>query len=557
MRLTPLLVLGLVAFGVGVVVGAGPHRAQRRVAQRFASAWGRGDLSAMYELLSSTARQDVSFARFARYYRSDAQIATLSRVIPRRAGQPRSNVVSVPVELVTRAFGTLPAILRLRMDGDHVAWRGDDAFPLLRSGEKLQRTTTAPPRAALLARNGAVLAEGPGRTSSLGIVAGEIVGQLGPAPPDQQGALRAAGFPASTAVGLTGLERVFQKELAGTPGGDLLAVRRGQTRRLAHTAPVEAAAVRTSIDPTVEQAAITALAGRYGGAVAMNPRTGEILALAGVAYSALQPPGSTFKIITATAALEAGDVKLTDSFPVATGATIEGRTIQNANGESCGGTFIQAFANSCNSVFAPLGAKVGAAKLVSTADRFGFNQDFGIPGASMPTIPDAETIGDALAVGSSAIGQGRVQASALQMTTVAATIAEHGRRPHPTLVLHPSPRFTRVTSASVARKVRELMLAVVAFGTGQAAQIAGVKVAGKTGTAELKDTTQPTGTDQTSQNPQPPPKPDPKNTDAWFVGFAPALHPRVAVGVLLTQAGAGGAAAAPVAHDILVAALQR
>jgi cell division protein FtsI/penicillin-binding protein 2 len=174
----------------------------------------------------------------------------------------------------------------------------------------------------------------------------------------------------------------------------------------------------------------------------------------------------------------------------------------------------------------------------------------------MPTIPDAETIGDDLAVGSSAIGQGRVQASTLEMASIAATIAEHGRRPKPTLVLHPHPTFTRVTTASVARKVRQLMLAVVSYGTGKAAQIPGVQVAGKTGTAELKDTTQPTNPDQSGQ-PQPPPQPDPKNTDAWFVAFAPALHPRVTVGVLLTQAGAGGAAAAPVAHDILEAALKR
>jgi cell division protein FtsI/penicillin-binding protein 2 len=383
-------------------------------------------------------------------------------------------------------------------------------------------------------------------------VAAQIAGAPGPAPPDQRAALRAAGFPANTPVGLTGLERVFQTELAGTPGGKLLAGH----RTLARSAPRQAPAVRTSIDPGLEQAAITALAGRYGGAVALDPRTGEILALAGVAYSALQPPGSTFKIVTATAALESGAVKMTDSFPIATGAVLEGRTLQNANGESCGGTFIQSFANSCNSVFAPLGAKVGGPKLVATAERFGFNRDPGIPGAATSTIPSAETIGDNLAVGSSAIGQGRVQASTLQMATIAATIADRGRRPRPSLALHPHPRFDRVTSVAVARKVRQLMLAVVAFGTGTAAQIPGVKVAGKTGTAELKDTTQP-AKQTPGQPPPPPPASDPKNTDAWFVAFAPAGNPRICVAVLLTQAGAGGATAAPAAHDILVAGLKR
>ena len=107
--------------------------------------------------------------------------------------------------------------------------------------------------------------------------------------------------------------------------------------------------------------AITAVAGRYAGIATMDPRTGELLALAGVAFSALQPPGSTMKIITATGALEAGIVKLSDTFPVLTGAPVDGVTVSNANGESCGGTFVQAFADSCNSVFAPLGAKLGAA----------------------------------------------------------------------------------------------------------------------------------------------------------------------------------------------------
>jgi cell division protein FtsI/penicillin-binding protein 2 len=313
--------------------------------------------------------------------------------------------------------------------------------------------------------------------------------------------------------------------------------------------------VRTTIDPAVQRAAVTALAGRYGGIAAVRPDTGEILALAGIASSAPQPPGSTFKIVTLAGVLEDHVAKRTAVYPVQTSTEIEGVEIQNANGESCGGSLESAFAHSCNSVFAPLGAKVGGAKLVATAERFGFNRDPGIAGAATSTIPSAETIGDSLAVGSSAIGQGRVQASTLEMATIAATIAERGRRPRPSLELHPRPHFARVTSASVARKVRRLMLAVVAFGTGTAAQIPGVKVAGKTGTAELKDTTKPADQGPEAQN-QPPPS-DPKNTDAWFVAFAPAGKPRVAVGVLLTQAGAGGAAAAPVAHDILVAALKR
>src|SRR5205085_6599827 len=105
--------------------------------------------------------------------------------------------------------------------------------------------------------------------------------------------------------------------------------------------------------------------------------------------------------------------------------------------------------------------------------------------------PPADQIGGALAVGSSAIGQGRVQASALEMTDVAATIAMGGRRPIPTLLAHQRPRFVRVTSHGVARLVQRMMVAVVQFGTGTPAQIPGVTVAGKTGTAELRNTTVP------------------------------------------------------------------
>jgi cell division protein FtsI/penicillin-binding protein 2 len=281
----------------------------------------------------------------------------------------------------------------------------------------------------------------------------------------------------------------------------------------------------------------------------MDPRTGAVLALAGVAFSALQPPGSTFKIITATGALEAGIVKLSDTFPVLTGAPVGGVTISNANGESCGGTFVEAFANSCNSVFAPLGAKLGAARLVDVARRFGFNQPASIPGAAVSSIPSASTIGDALAVGSSAIGQGMVQTTALQMTDVAATIAMAGRRPVPTLRAHQAPRFLPVTSPHVARLVQRLMLAVVRFGTGTSAQIPGVLVAGKTGTAELRNTMVP------STDPNAPPPGSPLNTDAWFVGYAPAGAPRIVVGALFPEAGAGGATAAPAVHDVLLAGL--
>jgi penicillin-binding protein A len=286
----------------------------------------------------------------------------------------------------------------------------------------------------------------------------------------------------------------------------------------------------------------------------LRPSDGEVLALAGIAYSAPQPPGSVFKIITLAGALEAGVVRPSSRFPVETSTSLEGVELENANGEACGGTLRESFAESCNSVFAPLGAKLGARKLVATAERFGFNSTPSLVGAARSTIPPADDIGDSLAVGSSAIGQGEVLATPLEMATVAAAIGEHGRRRAPTLRKGASTEVTRATSASVARTVRGYMESVVQSGTGMGAKIDGARVAGKTGTAELRTTVP---TDPPPDDPsQPIPEEDKTDTDAWFVSFAPASRPRVAVAVLLVGEGAGGESAAPAAKPVLEEALR-
>jgi penicillin-binding protein A len=319
-------------------------------------------------------------------------------------------------------------------------------------------------------------------------------------------------------------------------------------------------------------------------------------------------------MVTATGALEAGITNPSKTYPVQTSAVLEGVELENANGEYCGGTLVMSFAKSCNSVFAPLGVQLGAKRLVSVAERYGFNREPDIAGAAMSTIPPAGEIGDDLALGSSAIGQGRVQATALQMATIAAAIGLRGRLPHLTLDYDEArdraqtqratservartmermmlavvrggtgvnaaiglrgrlPHLTldydeardraqtqRATSERVARTMERMMLAVVRGGTGVNAAIPGVAVAGKTGTAELKTTKR---CDPDPANPESCPaedqKNDPTDTDAWFAAYAPAGRgrPHVAVGVLLVASGAGGDTAAPAAKQILQAGLK-
>jgi cell division protein FtsI/penicillin-binding protein 2 len=323
---------------------------------------------------------------------------------------------------------------------------------------------------------------------------------------------------------------------------------------LATVAPVPGRDVRTTIDPDIQRAAVQALAGRYGGIAAVRPRTGEVLALSGVAFSAPQPPGSVFKIITLAGALEAGTVEPRDRFPVETAATLEGVELQNSHGESCGGRLIDAFAHSCNSVFAPMGAELGAEKLVAAAERFGFNEDPGLAGAARSTIPAAGEIGDDLAVGSTAIGQGKVLTTPLQMALVAAAIGSEGRRTRPTLLKGAATEATQATPPEVARYVTRAMRAVVRDGTGVGAAIPGVRVAGKTGTAELRSTV---SEDPVPPEPgEPPPEEDITDTDAWFAAFAPSRDPEVAVCVLFVAQGAGGETAAPAARVVLEAALK-
>jgi cell division protein FtsI/penicillin-binding protein 2 len=547
-----LPVLAAVALLSGLIAGAISEPASVRAGHTFGVAWERGDMRAMYALLTPAAQSRISRSGFAAAYRRDTATATMRAVRVTRVRR-FGDGVRLSVSAATRAFGMVRGLVELPVKDGKVDWRPHMTFPGLRPGAILSRQTSAPQRASIVARDGRVIATGPAaaRTQPAGAVAQSVAGGLGePLTEAERERLKARGFPADTPVGTSGLERLAEERVAGQPGGLLFA----GGRVLASTKPKPAKAVRTTIDLDVQLAAITALAGRYGGVAALDPRTAQVRALAGIAFSGPQPPGSTFKIITSTAALDAGIVKMSTPFPVQTKAVIDGVDLENANGENCGGTFAQAFAHSCNSVFAPLGVRVGARSLVATAERYGWNEAPPLAGALASTIPDPIEISTPLAVGSTAIGQGKVLATPLQMASVAQTIAAGGVRTIPTIFPGQRRHRVRVTTRAVANNLEQLMIGVVAYGTGTSASLAPVKVAGKTGTAELTTTVKKDGEAQPLQEGVAA-KPPGYDTDAWFTAYAPVRRPRIAVCVLIVHGGAGGSTAAPAARGVLQAGL--
>jgi cell division protein FtsI/penicillin-binding protein 2 len=564
-RTLPLTLIATVSLIAGLVVGSGPA-SETEAAERFASAWASQDFAAMHSELNSAAQSRFSAAKLREAYLSAQETATVQALDPGGASEPRSvsggKVVDVPIDVQTVAFGGFRSNLELPFADGGIAWDPHLSFPGLRKGETLDSNIRLAHRGAIVAREGTALAQGPpeARTSPLGSAAIDVTGVIGTAEPGDLPLLAKQGFPAGTPVGISGLERAFNSMLAGKPGGELLATSAAGDRVLAKGDPKPGTRLKTTIDPALQQSAVAGLAGRAGGVAVLDTRTGAVRALAGTAFSAPQPPGSTFKVITTTAALQKGIVKLDDQFPVTDGVNVGGRFIANAHDEFCGGSFTQSFADSCNAVFAPLGPKIGAEDLVGTAERYGFNSEptlydsaaTGITDPPEPSIPAADDIGDDLDLGVSAIGQGQVLSTPLEMASVAQTIANRGvRLPTPIVrgrKLQSAAKPNRVTTRKVAGQLRDLMIGVVTSGTGTAAALPGIQVAGKTGTAELGPK---------PGAPTPPPGQDPKQAvDAWFTSFAPVKNPRLAVAVVLVDADAdGGTVAAPVAHDVLATGL--
>ncbi|MGA9372829.1 MAG: penicillin-binding transpeptidase domain-containing protein [Solirubrobacterales bacterium] len=575
--------VALIAFIFGAISSAGSP--EQDMAERFVNDWAKQDFNAMHEELSDSSQAQYSAADLRSAYTQAQETSTATAIDPGGADGPKSvngtEVVDVGVGVGTRLFGKVDGIVRLPLDGGKVAWNPSLTFPGLATNERVGRLLSVGKRAPILAKHGVALATGPtdNRKSPLGGAAIDVAGETGAPDSEEQAKLQKAGYPTNQNTGVSGLELAFNARLSGQPSGKLLAVKEGtplpdvpagtEGRVLATAHGTPGQPVTTTIDPRLQSTTVAALGGQSGGVVVLNAHNGNVLALAGSAYSSPQPPGSTFKVITTTAALEGHNVKVTDTFPRVTSINPDpnsgARVVHNAHDEVCGGTFVEAFADSCNSVFAPLGVKVGANRLVDTAERYGFNQTPSLYNASATaatqpnkmSIPSAaelraEPTNTDLSV--TAFGQGKVLATPLGMASVAQTVANGGVRSPTSIVKDPglksAAKDVEVTSSSNARVLKGLMRAVVTQGTGTQAALPGIQVAGKTGTAELGP-----------KPGQPTPPPGQEDTakqiiDGWFIAFAPANKPKLAIGVMLIDAsGDGGTTAAPIAREILGSAL--
>ena len=381
-------------------------------------------------------------------------------------------------------------------------------------------------------------------------VGGTTVGHLEPLKKKDvlDGDFRAPG----DLVGGSGLEAAFEERLAGRPFTklDVVDCRGEHIVTVGNRAGGRARPVRTTLDIEVQRAAEAAYGSTTGGAIVLDPGSGDLLAVvssspfdpgsyvgvAGIepfnrALSGLYPPGSSLKVMTAAAALETGTVKPATKL---TGPA-EYKGVRNfESGEFGTLTFADAITNSVNTAFAQVAEDLGPQRLDRFADAFGFDRPPAMPlGAATSSFPFPADEGDVMW---SSIGQAQVLATPLQMATVAATIANQGRRMEPRITFDQNADGTRVVTRRVARTLTELMESVVEEGTGVAAQIPGVRVAGKTGTAEV---------DVAGE----------RKNHAWFITFAPANDPQVAIAVVSEYGGVGGQVAAPLARAILTAIL--
>jgi hypothetical protein len=541
-----VIVLVLVAAGGtgAALVLPGLRAKPDPVATKFLDAWSRGDYAAMRALVSLP---PDDFAEQYQNMRSDLQI-TRSRLqlgdVSTRGGT--SATAPFTATFTLRGFGnwTYQGTLQLSKPGRfgrdwRVDWSPASIHPDLRQGERFRRERRWPERGSVLAGDGSVLA-GPQIGASGSPSLTSLVGSVREVTAE---GLKRLGSPyqGGDKAGFSGLERTFERRLAGDPTGEVQLVDEdgAPVKVLRRFGGRPGASVRTSLDVSMQSAAETALeAGRKGhnaALVAIQPSTGAIPALVSLpnggfprASVGTYPPGSTFKVIT-TAALLAKGEQPADRVTCPKEIKLGGLTIHNFEQEQLGSIpFSVAFAKSCNTAFVQLATqRLSGSELAQAASRFGFGVDLA-PGVSTATsrfpVPQS-----APELAMAAFGQARVTASPLQMAAVAAAV-QSGTWRAPKLVddeslasLEVKQPATRALDPAVASTLRDLMRQVVTSGTAAGAGLP-ADVSGKTGTAEF------------GSGDKPP-------THAWFIGFRNDL----AVAVVVEGGGVGGEVAAPIA----------
>ncbi len=388
-------------------------------------------------------------------------------------------------------------------------------------------------------------------------------------------AAHAVGY-ASEQQGKTGLEATWNRFLAGSFGTEPLLQRLNLSEK-------KGADLHTYLRSDVQRVATQALGAQRGAVVALDPRTGGVLAMASSptfdpsaintdfasintqpgapllnrATGGTYPPGSTFKVVTATAALESDLFRATSRFDDTGSFSTPGGPIRNFGGRRFGEhTLRAALTNSINTTFARIGTTLGAAQLGATMSAYGFGER---PPIDLPEnevvisgrrrdgqlLPNDENGADVARI---AIGQERLDVTPLQMAMVVQAIANDGTLLAPRLMQritddggsvvrqHVPEDLGQVADPQTAAELAGMMQNVVDEGTGTAAALSGLSVAGKTGTAETADS----GRNQ-----------------AWFIGFAPVEDPQVAVAVVIEDTpSTGGEVAAPVAAQVMRAALE-
>ncbi len=379
----------------------------------------------------------------------------------------------------------------------------------------------------------------------------------------------------SARYGTSGLENAYDRALtpADTTGDPASQWQELIDAFAGKDAVARGADVVTTIVPSV-QAVLYGELSRYsrGAGVALDPRTGAVLAIASVpsfdptdldaafpqlavdsqspllnrAIDGLYPPGSTFKMFTASAAIESGSETMNSYFEDPGYLQIGNFRLHDNESEATGYADITtAFALSSNVDFAQIALKMGVDTFYDYLAKFGIGDslDFQIPAERDRIPPKSEIVPGELA--QMGFGQGALLMTPLQMALIGATVANGGSEPRPYIVrqivrngsvasVYTTGTLATPISADTAQDVKKMMVAVVQRGTGTVAALPGIVVAGKTGTA-----TNPQGA-----------------SHAWFVCFAPAEQPRVVVAVVVENVGYGATYAAPIARDVLKAALQ-